>query len=261
MNWKDALELSRSIFENVHKNISKLVGKEEGSRRVDPKRETKVIDKVAEDTALDILKSYDVTVVTEESGVVGNGEIYVALDPIDGTYNATKNIPIYSISICFSRSKFIKDIFFGYVANLATCTEYWANSSCAFRNDEKIKVSNKHNLEDCNAIVYFPVPNLLKLSRLKFKRIRTFGSAALEICFIADASFDCFIDIRDKNGLGILRVFDIAAGVFIAKKAGAIVTDEKGKSIDNKEIKIGEKFKLIIANKRLHSKIVEMLKA
>ena len=259
MNWKEAREISRATFEEVFRRIRNIVGKKEGDVRLDPRKETKMIDKIAEEAALDILGKYDFTIVTEESGVIGNGDIHVTLDPVDGTYNATKDVPIYSIALCFSKSKFIKDTFFGYVANLATGTEYWANVSGAFKNDKKIKTSKKQILKDCNAIVYSPLPSYLNLDDFKFKRVRTFGSAALEVCFVADSSFDCFIDIREKNGRGILRVFDIAASVFIAEKAGAKVTDETGNIIKNKEIGMEERFKLVIANKNLHSMLINQI--
>jgi myo-inositol-1(or 4)-monophosphatase len=255
MSPKEALEISRAVGEEVKKNIAKIVGKKESSIEVGMGKDgtpTKKIDKVAEDAALKILRQYDVTVVSEEAGVVGDGDIYVALDPIDGTFNATRGIPVYSVSLCFSRSKLLADTFFGYVVNLATGVEYWADEN-AYRNGEKISVS-KQDSTRCNAIMYYPK------REYGFKRIRIFGSAALEICYVAEGSFDCFIDIREKNGRGMLRVYDVAAAIHIAKKAGAVVTDVSGESIDNKRIDMDERFRLVIANNNLHPKLLELIR-
>lgn len=255
MNSKEALEISRAVGEEVKKNIAKIVGKKESSIEVGMGKDgtpTKKIDKIAEDAALNILKQYDVTVVSEEAGVVGDGDVYVALDPIDGTFNATRGIPIYSVSLCFSKSKLLGDTFFGYVVNLATGVEYWADEN-AYKNGERISVSKRDSTR-CNAIMYYPQKTY------GFKRIRIFGSAALEICYVADSSFDCFIDIRDNNGRGLLRVYDVAAAIHIAKKAGAVVTDVNGESVDNKRIDMDERFKLVIANGNLHPKLLELIR-
>ena len=256
MSPKEALEISRAVGEEVRKSIAKIVGKKESSIEVGMGKDgtpTKKIDKVAEDAALKILRQYDVTVVSEEAGVVGDGDVYVALDPIDGTFNATRGIPVYSVSLCFSRSRLIADTFFGYVVNLATGVEYWADDDGAYRDGETIEVSKRDSAR-CNAIMYYPT------REYGFKRIRIFGSAALEICFVAEGLFDCFIDVREGNGRGLLRVYDVAAALYIAKKAGAVVTGVDGESLDNKRIDMDERFRLVVANENLHPKLLELIR-
>ncbi|WP_202318778.1 inositol monophosphatase family protein [Archaeoglobus neptunius] len=211
---------------------------------------TKAADRVAEEIAIEILKEEDVTVVTEESGVIGSGSIFVALDPLDGTFNATRGVPIYSISLCFSRSDRLKDAFFGYVFNLATGDEYYADFSGAYRNGEKIAVSDENSLY-CNAIIYYPD------KRYPFRRMRIFGSAATELCFFAEGSFDCFIDIRQN---GMLRIYDAAAGIFIAERAGAKVTDDTGKDLGDKKFDMQERLKIVAANEKLHPKLLELIR-
>jgi myo-inositol-1(or 4)-monophosphatase len=252
MTPKEALEISKAVGEEIKRRIAKIVGTKDGSIKVGIGRNgtpTKLIDSVAEDAALKILKEYDVTVISEEAGIVGEGDIYIALDPLDGTFNATRGIPIYSVSICFSRSELLADTFLGYVLNLATEDEYWA-AQASYKNGDRINVSKCDSLR-CNAIVYS------ESSEKKFgKRIRTFGSAALEICWVADGSFDCFIDVR---GEGMLRVYDVAAAIHIAKMAGGVVTDAKGWGVEERKFDMNERFKLIVANKNLHKKLLEMV--
>jgi len=255
MKPKDALEISRAIGESVRREVLRLAGKRESDVTVGIGKDgtpTKKIDKVAEDIALDFLKDYDLTVISEEAGVVGEGGTVVALDPVDGTFNAVKGVPFYSISLCFSRSRFFEDSFFAYVMNLATGTEYYSINGKSFRDGDRIRVSGKSRIEDANVIFYYPERSM------KIKRIRIFGCASLEICLVADGTFDAFIDVRGKRGF--LRIFDVAAGLFIAENAGAVVTDEIGKGLGKKEFSMRERFKIVVSNKKLHKKMLELIK-
>jgi len=252
MDEKEALRLSRAVAENVRKALTSmpLSKRRETVGMGQDGTPTKAADKVAEDIAVSILKRGAVTIVTEESGVIGDGDIFIALDPLDGTFNATRGIPIYSVSLCFSDSNRLKDAFFGYVYNLATGDEYYADSTGAYRNGERVKVSDEKSLY-CNAIIYYPNKNY------PFKRMRIFGSAATELCFFAEGSFDCFIDIR-RNGM--LRIYDVAAGIFVAEKAGGKTTDDNGDDLGNKKFDMQERLKIVAANEELHKKLLELIK-
>src|SRR4030042_6469149 len=61
---------------------------------------TSYIDKVAEDIALKLLKKSEIKVnlLSEEIGFVDFGGRYIfILDPIDGTRNAYRGIPLFSV--------------------------------------------------------------------------------------------------------------------------------------------------------------------
>jgi len=137
------------------------------------------------------------------------------------------------------------------VKNFGNGVEYWAND-VAYRDNRKIRVSDTEDIR-CNAIVYYPD------RKFNFKRMRIMGSAALEICLVADGTFDCFIDYRGGKK-GFLRVYDVAASIHIAKCAGAVVTDPEGKNLNNKKIDMNERFRLVVANKFLHPLLLEALK-
>ncbi len=253
MKPSEALELSRKIAGEVRKEVLKISGKKEAGITVGIGKDgtpTKKIDSVAEKIAIDILSEADVKVVTEESGVIGSGDVTVALDPIDGTFNATRGIPIFSISLCFLKGDKIKDAFFGYVMNLATGDEYYSLNGKSFKNGETIRVSEKDDVR-CDAVVYYP------RREYPFKRVRIYGCSSLEICYVAEGSIDAFIDVR--GGRGYLRSFDIAAAVFIAKNSGAKVTDPEGNPIEDKRVDMQERFRLVVANGKLHEKILSVL--
>jgi len=255
MTPKEALELSRKVSEEIEKAVKKIVGKEEAGITVGIGRDgtpTKKIDRIAEDVAIGILGEHDLRIVSEESGVVGNGDIWVALDPIDGTFNATRGFPFYGVSLCFSRSQRLRDTFLGFVKNLATGDEYYSDRK-AYKNGREIGVREVDDVE-CNAIFYYPY------RRYPFRRIRILGSASLEICLVAEGSFDCFIDVRrGKNGRGFLRVYDVSASIFIAKNAGAMVSSLDGNDIWEKTISMEERFRLLVSGKKIHERLMGLL--
>ncbi len=252
MDERDALRISKEVARKVRQAVEKLPVKERG-KTVGMGKDgtpTKLVDRVAEDAALEVLKRENVTVVSEEAGVVGSGDVHVALDPLDGTFNAARGVPIYSVSLCFSDGHRLGDAFFGYVYNLATGDEYFADSRGAYKNGEMIEVS-KEKSTYCNAIIYYPE------KKYPFKRMRVFGSAATELCFFAEGSFDCFIDIRQN---GMLRIYDVAAGIFIAQKAGGRVTDDLGRDLGSKKFDMQERLKIVAANEELHGKLLELIR-
>ncbi len=249
MDQDDALEISRKVAAAVKRAVDSLPPAERG-KEVGMGKDgtpTKAVDSVAERAALDVLLKEGVTVISEEAGIVGEGDVLVALDPIDGTFNAERGIPIYSVSLCFSDSEKLGDAFFGYVYNLATGEEYYA-AERAYKNGGSLAVSEEKTL-NCNAIYYYP------LKPLPLKRVRILGCASLELCFVADARFDCFVDAR-----GMLRIYDVAAGIYIVEKAGGIVTDEKGEKLDCKKFSMEERLNVIAANPELHPKLLELIR-
>jgi myo-inositol-1(or 4)-monophosphatase len=258
MNFGELLEICRRIREEIKREIHGF-SQEELSKEVGMGKDgtpTKKVDRIAEDIALKILKEREFTIVSEEAGIVGNGNVYVALDPIDGTFNASRSIPIYAISLCFSKSEFLGDSFFAYVANLATEAEYYSigrwGAGESFKNGKRIRVSSTNTIY-CNAIFYYPNRNY------GFKRFRIFGSAALELCFVADGSVDVFIDIRSREDLGFLRIYDVAAGLLICRNAGAKATDASGESLERRRFTMDERLTLIVANENLHDKIIKSI--
>ena len=253
MTPREALEIARKVGEFVRKGVSGMVGTADANEVVGIGSDgtpTKKIDLIAERIALDILKEYDVKVITEESGVEGEGETVVSLDPIDGTFNAVNSIPIYSISLCFSRSLRFGDTFLGYVMNLATCDVYYSLNGKSYKNDSRIRVSNRKSLKDSNVLFYYPKKSY------PFKRIRILGCASLEICYVAEGVFDGFVDVRDG---GYLRPFDVCASLFICKNAGAKISDHRGRGLEEKMLTMDERFTLVVSNPYIHDDILSVI--
>ena len=102
---------------------------------------TKYIDKLAEDVALKVLKKADpsLNLLSEEAGFLDFGGDYTAvLDPVDGTRNACRGIPFYSVSLAVGKTH-LSDVVLGIVKNIPTGELFLAEQGQgAFFNNHRI---------------------------------------------------------------------------------------------------------------------------
>jgi len=191
---------------------------------------TSYIDQVAEDVAIRILEKSEerVNLLSEERGFVdfGGSSVFI-LDPVDGTRNAYRGIPFYSVSLAIGTSK-ISDIEYGVVKNIPTGDVFTAEKHRgAFLNNTRIRVCeipSKHILSSISlGKNYTPRAGVLS----KKGNVRSYGSASLEMCLVACSALDYYFVGRD-----ILRVVDIAAATLIVREAGGCVKTITGNDLD-----------------------------
>ena len=191
---------------------------------------TKFIDKVAEDAAIRFLKrsKAEVNILSEEVGLIDNGcEYTLVLDPIDGTRNAYRGIPFYSISIAIGKSK-ISDVEYGIVKNIPTGDTFIAEKgNGAFYNNNKIFVPDVPDNEPLSSLSLGKNCNDLTIKLAKKDKVRSLGSASLEMCMVAIGALDYYVVGREY-----IRVVDIAASTLILREAGGFVTNVFGKDLD-----------------------------
>jgi fructose-1,6-bisphosphatase/inositol monophosphatase family enzyme len=191
---------------------------------------TSYIDQVAEDVAIRILEKSEVKVnlLSEEKGFVDFGGTYVfVLDPVDGTRNAYRGIPFYSVSLAIGTSK-ISDIEYGIVKNIPTGDVFTAEKhQGAFLNNARVRVCEMPFMEMLSSIslgkIYTPRAGVLS----KKGNVRSYGSASLEMCLVAISALDYYYVGKD-----ILRVIDIAAATLIVREAGGFVKTITGDDLD-----------------------------
>ena len=75
---------------------------------------------------LERFRGEDVKLVSEEVGVLGNGRFTVVVDPIDGSLNAKRGIPFFSISIAVAEGDTMDDVVFAYVHDFGAGEEWTA---------------------------------------------------------------------------------------------------------------------------------------
>ncbi|WP_066939777.1 inositol monophosphatase family protein [Microtetraspora fusca] len=168
----------------------------------------------------------------EEEGISSTGHgLMWALDPVDGTANFTHGIPLCGISLgLVDHDRSILGVidlpFLGsrYAA---------AEGAGATANGQPINASGTDALD--TAIVSVgdyavgngaEAKNRVRLPlnyqlATRVQRVRMFGSAAVDLAWVAEGKTDACIMLSNNP-------WDTAAGVLIAREAGAIVTDIDG---------------------------------
>jgi myo-inositol-1(or 4)-monophosphatase len=227
----------------------------------------KPVDLAAEKAIVAVLKQYEIsyTLISEESGVKEFGEnprdLFITVDPIDGTTNLVRGLPFYASSIAVSSAPVLSSVFAGLVADLVDDVTYTSlKGKGAFRDGEKISSSKRSSLDDAvlgldlnTYKVKSIIPQLTELIE-KTRHIRHFGANALELCYVADGSTDAFVDIRGK-----LRPTDVAAGLLILEEAGGVVTTKTGEAFDVK-LDPTEKIKFVASgNEQIHELILSLV--
>lgn len=191
---------------------------------------TKYIDKIAEDVAIKLIKKAPVSVnlLSEEAGLIDNNADYIfVLDPIDGTRNASRGIPFFSVSLAVGRHS-LSDVEYGIVKQVSTADIYEAEAGRgAFFNKNRVVVPDVASRDSLFSVTLGKRCEENMHNMIKDVHVRSLGAASLEMCLVATGALDAYIVGRDY-----MRVTDIAASTLFLREAGGIVTDLNGDSLD-----------------------------
>lgn len=186
-------------------------------------------DRQCEDLIVGALKGLypDDGFLGEERGRQNDGaQATWIIDPIDGTANFLRGIPLWCVSLgLLAEGEFV----IGIIYNPVTEELYAARrNKGATLNGKPIKVSDLAALEDARLGIGFsyrqPVaPHAEAIGRLldshcEYSRL---GSGALGLAFTADGRLDGYFEAH-------INVWDVAAGLCIIKEAGGRVNDFLG---------------------------------
>jgi myo-inositol-1(or 4)-monophosphatase len=260
MTESQYFNLCNDVASEIKKAVSDMIGKPESGiilRIGADGTPTEKIDEVAENAALSVLEAdgRSLRFVSEEKGekiIGGKPEFTFVLDPIDGTFNAVNNIPFFCVPIAIGNSN-LSDIRYGFVKNLVNGDIYSAEKGKgAFLNKRKIHVSSLSEFSKLSVLSYTHRPHALPVSNHNVRRVRVYGCAGLELCYVASGIFDAFIDMR-----GMLRITDIAASKLIVEEAGGKITDGKGEPLYT-PLNVKERLNLIASNGIAHDKLLEL---
>lgn len=266
-------ETGLNIIRQVEEAVEPLIGTRKSGEIVKIGADgtpTTLIDVVAEKKVVDALEELErpVFLISEEIGEVKIGkdppEAILVVDPLDGTSNAIKKIPAYGISIAIAQSSAssqetanLQDVVMGLVKNFATGDLYSGFKGYgAFLNGEKIGSSliDDVSRSSVGAYIYRGDMNRLEPLCKTVRRMRTLGAVAIEISYVADGTYDAFVDMRDN-----LRVVDVAAAKIIVEESGGLVTDRHSRTLDAR-LGVLEKTSLIASgNEKLHGDIMGIL--
>src|SRR5439155_377748 len=123
----DWLALCRGAAEDVRAALVELPTRAEREpvlARGEGGDDTTAIDAAAERVILARFNGVDATIVSEEAGELGNGRWRVVIDPIDGSLNAKRGIPFFSLSIAVADGRAMSDVQFAYVYDFGSGEEW-----------------------------------------------------------------------------------------------------------------------------------------
>lgn len=166
----------------------------------------------------------------EEVTSAGDVPVWI-VDPLDGTTNFLHGHPMYAASVGVAvRGEPVA----GAVTASATGERWWAaRGRGAFKDGEPIRVSGVRSLDDALVGTGFPfkIPEVIPRYMDQFQRvlrsatgIRRGGAAALDLCYLAQGTFDAFWELY-------LNPWDVAAGLAILAEAGGMATRVNGEPI------------------------------
>jgi len=226
---------TRQLVAEVASFIKKEVGKvETNSIEVKSKNSlVSYVDKTAEQRLVSGLQARldGATFLTEEETIVASEGTYQwIIDPLDGTTNFLHALPIFSISIAL---RFENQIIMGIVYEVNNNECFYAyRGGGAWLNDEKISVSPNTVFEDALIATGFPYYDFQYMDAYfgvlrnfveRTRGIRRFGSAAVDMAYVACGRFDGYFEYS-------LNAWDVAAGIILVEEAGGKVSDFKGES-------------------------------
>ena len=164
----------------------------------------------------------------EESGQSANQTNRWIVDPIDGTHSFSRGQYFWAISVALEiNQELIMGAVYAPALNDFYCAELGKGAS---KNGLAISVSSVDNLAESMVATgfaclrsYLEDNNLQRFAKIAQNTTgqRRFGSAAVDLCLVADGQVDAFWEQE-------LNLYDVAAGALIAKEAGATLTDFQG---------------------------------
>ncbi len=220
---------------SVELDIAKKAAIESGKlllhNKIELNKSLKVIQKdtklLADVESENLIKEIIVTksqypILAEETGKSADdlGDTFWVIDPLDGTANYNRGIPICCVSIGLVKNmKPVLGVIYDFNNDEIYTGDKFSNISSM--NDELIKVSDKDKKDDSILVTGLPhhtdysnesLDKMIK-DMQTWKKVRMIGSAAIASCYIATGKAEMY----KENGI---YLWDIIAGAAIVESAG-----------------------------------------
>lgn len=229
--------------------------------RIENKRDQSLVseaDQTSEKVIRELIRKKfpDIDILGEEEGLEkhGSNQSRWLIDPLDGTTNYIHGYPFFCSSIALEIDGEVK---VAVVDSALFEKTYWAvRGHGAFVNNKKIEVSKSKTISESLVATGFSTyggtrldlemtvfQELIKRSR----GVRRSGSAALELCMLAEGALDGFWEYG-------LKPWDTAAGSLIVEEAGGKVTNQNGQKFHPDQDVV------VASNGQIHDALITLIK-
>lgn len=155
------------------------------------------------------------------------------VDPLDGTVNFLHGIPHFSISIALEREgEVVAGVIYNPITDELYCTE--KGRGAFLLNQRRLRVSGRRHIDEALLATASPFSRRTKSQHSSIIKcleritpmvagVRRFGSAALDLAYVAAGRFEGYIDTGVQH-------WDMAAGTLLVREAGGYVGDFAGEN-------------------------------
>ena len=212
--------------------------------------ETTAIDEAAERAVVARLDAagLDFALVSEELGYRaprGEASPIVVLDPIDGSINAKRGIPFFSLSIAVAEGPTMGDVVFGFVHDFGSGEEWSAQRGDGARLNGLVLDSSlpKVPMEllgleaTRTALVARHVEAFVPIA----ERLRIMGSLALSLCHLAAGRVDAVASLKPA------RSVDIAAAQLLVRERGLAIELPDDPPLSSALLDLGQRSRVVAA--------------
>jgi myo-inositol-1(or 4)-monophosphatase len=213
------------------------------------------LDRQAELTAMAMLADLTAggerfSLLSEEVGLRDYGAPFplVLLDPVDGSLNAKRGLPIYACMLTLLEGPTVGDATVGHVRNLVTGTTWSCQRGGGARlnglsivprlrpaGDQTIELLG---LESTGGSIALAAPLIAQAAK-----IRIIGSMALSIAHTGAGELDLFCAPKPA------RLFDMTAGLLMVKELGGVATNLQGLSLADTPVTLEARTTLLVSSR------------
>lgn len=192
------------------------------------------------------------SIVAEESGTIHttNSEYTWVIDPLDGTSNYSRGIPLYCVSIGYMKNNkpLGGAIYIPTTDELFVC-EQGKGSYC---NGKKLQVSNTSKLEKSLITIGFNnrypemtawFSKIHKNAMEKMYNVEKLFSTVISLCYVAAGKLEAHMELY-------CYLWDICVGSLLIEEAGGKVSAEDNKPLDYLKL---EKQIILGTNGKIHN--------
>lgn len=224
--WLDVCRAAVGDIRDVLAELPTRVEREPVESMGEGGDETTAIDAAAELAVLRRLEQLDesFTLVSEELGervFNGGGSTRVVVDPIDGSLNAKRDIPFFSLSVAIAEGGTMADVVWGYVYDFGSGEEWTATRGGGAQLNGRplgaVRPKDEIEILSFEATTTAEVSDRAAAVTGIATRLRIMGSLALSLCHLAAGRVDGVCSLKPA------RSVDIAAGQLLVREVGLAI--------------------------------------